>query len=397
MPEITIIRETPVVLTPRVAQMNGIFDVPPCQRSREEWRVSLDLPAEWNVGLIVGPSGSGKTTVARELFGQALISGWDWPADKAIVDGFPAAMSIKEITALLSSVGFSSPPSWVRPFHVLSNGEQFRVNMARTLAECPALAVVDEFTSVVDRTVAQIGSAAIQKTVRRRGQRFIAVACHYDIVDWLEPDWVYQPHTNNLARGRLWRRPPLELTIRRVHHSAWALFRKHHYLDTNLNKAAHCFVAFVGDKPAAFSSWLPFVSGTVQNAKREHRTVTLPDYQGVGIGNALSDFIASMWRGLGFRALSTTSAPAMIRSRNASKNWKLTRRPSISAPDAGTRTRARMQRAGKLPAGQKAEASVTMAHASNRLTCGFSYVGDPMPRTQAEKLIAKYTPAPKTR
>lgn len=66
-------------------------------------------------------------------------------------------MGIKDIVGLLSSVGFSSPPSWVRPFRVLSTGEQFRVTMARTLAEMPDLAVVDEFTSVVDRTVARPG------------------------------------------------------------------------------------------------------------------------------------------------------------------------------------------------------------------------------------------------
>src|SRR5690606_16358303 len=112
--------------------------------------------------------------------------------------------------------GFSSPPAWLRPFHVLSNGEQFRVTMARALAESVGLVVVDEFTSVVDRTVAQIGSAAIAKAVRRRGGRFIAVACHYDIADWLEPDWIYEPHTARFARDRL-RRPDIEIAVRRVH------------------------------------------------------------------------------------------------------------------------------------------------------------------------------------
>ena len=60
---------------------------------------------------------------------------------------------------------------WLRPFHVLSNGEQFRATIARALAESAKgreLVVIDEFTSVVDRTVAQIGSAAIAKTIRRR-------------------------------------------------------------------------------------------------------------------------------------------------------------------------------------------------------------------------------------
>lgn len=221
--QLIINRESQVIKTPRVLQLNGIFDIPPSDRSAESWKINLQLPEQWNVGLIVGPSGSGKTTIARELFGDYLVKDWPWPDDKSIVDGFPRDMSIKDIVALLSSVGFSSPPSWVRPFRVLSNGEQFRVNMARTLCEMKELAVVDEFTSIVDRTVAQIGSAAIAKTVRKRQQRFIAVSCHYDIANWLEPDWVYQPHINELYTGRyLYQRPKIELEVKRVHHSAWS-------------------------------------------------------------------------------------------------------------------------------------------------------------------------------
>ena len=156
---INILRQSDIVRTSRVMQMEGMFDVPPSQRTEEQWTVDLALPDAWNVGLIVGPSGSGKTTVARELFGDSIASAWEWPRGKSLLDGFPSNMGIKDIVELLSSVGFSSPPSWVRSFHVLSNGEQFRVNMARTLAEMRELAVVDEFTSVVDRTVAQIGSS----------------------------------------------------------------------------------------------------------------------------------------------------------------------------------------------------------------------------------------------
>ncbi len=217
-------------------QAEGIFDVPPSERSEQTWEICLDLPETWNVGLIVGPSGSGKSTVARELFADHLCPDWEWSADQSILDGFPARMSIKEIIELLSSVGFSSPPSWVRPYRVLSTGEQFRVDMARTLAEMSSLAVVDEFTSVVDRTVAKIGSAAIAKTVRRRNQQLIAVTCHYDVAEWLQPDWIYQPHTNTLARDCL-QRPSIELRVSRVHSSAWELFRRHHYLDTHLHSS----------------------------------------------------------------------------------------------------------------------------------------------------------------
>ncbi len=173
---IHITRHTAVTRTPRVAQLEALFDLPATSVSEQAWDVDLPLDArEWHVGLIVGPSGAGKSTVARELFGDSLCHGFDWPADRSIVDAFPAALSMPAITELLSSVGFSSPPSWLRPFAALSNGEQFRVTMARALAESGGRVVVDEFTSVVDRQVAQVGSAAIARTVRRRGQQFIAV------------------------------------------------------------------------------------------------------------------------------------------------------------------------------------------------------------------------------
>ena len=98
---------------------------------------------------------------------------------------------IKDITGILTAVGFSSPPSWIKPYRVLSNGERFRCDLARAILEGGELVVFDEFTSVVDRTVARIGSAAVAKAVRRTGPpRFVAISCHYDIARWLQPDWV---------------------------------------------------------------------------------------------------------------------------------------------------------------------------------------------------------------
>lgn len=375
MSSITIVRESDIIRTPRIMQLEGIFDVPPSKRSKEEWSVNLVLPEQWNVGVIVGPSGSGKTTVARHIFGDDMIGGWEWPMDKSIVDGFPADMSIKDIVALLSSVGFSSPPSWVRPFRVLSNGEQFRVMIARTLAEKPALAVVDEFTSVVDRTVAQIGSAAIAKTVRRRNQKFIAVSCHYDILDWLEPDWVYEPHTDNFYNGRyLHQRPRINLSIKRVHHSAWRLFRKHHYLDTELNKAAACFVAFWEGVPVAFTGAQAMPHPNIKNLWREHRTVCLPDYQGVGIGNAMSDYIASVMAGLGKHYNSVTSHPAMIRSRNLSSNWRIVGKTKIGAPKTTTGTLG-----GKEWKPDKI---------NKRIAYTFRYIGPPLESGEARRIWA---------
>ena len=373
MPGVVIVRESNIVRTARVMQMEGIFDIPPSQRSAEKWEVNLELPKDWNVGVIVGPSGSGKSTIARELFAEHLITNWEWPDDKSILDGFPKEMSIKEILDLLSSVGFSSPPSWVRPFKVLSNGEKFRVNMARTLAEHPDLAVVDEFTSVVDRTVAQIGSAAIQKTIRRRNQRFIAVSCHYDILDWLEPDWVYQPHTNELYTGRwLHQRPPIELTVRRVHSSAWEMFRKHHYLDHNINTSAVCFCAYLKDVPVAFTAVLHFPHPVRKNTKREHRTVCLPDFQGVGIGNAMSAYIGSLCKGLGYSFISQTSHPAMIGYRNKSPIWRM-----IAKPNRDTKA---------MPKDESLVARDARPVTTLRIRATFEYCGPALARDEAERI-----------
>jgi ABC-type Mn2+/Zn2+ transport system ATPase subunit len=136
VPRVDVVRSSAIVRTPRVMQLEGLFDVPPTKQSTERWSADLPLDAKpWSIGAIVGPSGAGKSTIARELFGDQLVSGHDWPTDKSVVDGFPAGMSIKDITALLSSVGFSSPPAWLRPFGVLSTGQQFRVTLARALAE----------------------------------------------------------------------------------------------------------------------------------------------------------------------------------------------------------------------------------------------------------------------
>ena len=126
MPGIDIIRESRVNRTARVKQLEGIFDLPPSQKTVEKWHVDLPLDdKEWNIGLIVGPSGCGKTTIVNEFFPNHVDTDYEWGEGSAIIDDFPDTMGIKEITSVLSSVGFSSPPSWMRPYHVLSNGEKF--------------------------------------------------------------------------------------------------------------------------------------------------------------------------------------------------------------------------------------------------------------------------------
>lgn len=364
----TITRSTPIQRGPRTIQLEGMFDIAPADCSTMTWDVELPIEDKpWNIGLIVGPSGSGKTTLAREVWPGQESAHYDWPQDRPVVDGFPPDMGTKDIVALLSSVGFSSPPAWLRPFKVLSTGEQFRVNIARVLADGAPVSVVDEFTSVVDRTVAQIGSAAIANAVRKRDAQFVAVSCHYDIEDWLQPDWTYQPHVGAFSWRCLQPRPRITLDVVRVDSSAWHLFGPHHYLSDRLNKAATCFAGLWEGHPVVFLAVLPMMHRNYPRARRAHRLVTLPDYQGVGIGNRFCDFLAGVYKSIGLDFFVTTAHPARVSTLARNPLWHTNRQPSLNAKDGSDGKRGKHAMLAY-------NAGVVM-HATNRLTAGFRYVG----------------------
>lgn len=315
----------------RVKQVEGIFDLTIPEKSRTEWDCHLILDKPWNVGLIVGRSGSGKTTIARELFGDVLETEYRWSRQKSLLDDFSASMATNEVTDLLCSVGFSSPPSWLRPFHCLSNGEQFRVCMARLLAEDQEVSVVDEFTSVVDRDVAKATSNAIQKAVRRKERKFVAISCHYDIVEWLDPDWVYEPEKDKLH----WRcerrsRPEIRLEIKRVHRSHWRIFSKHHYLTRNHNRSSHCYLAEYNGVPIAWVSVMSYPH-PITPCWMIHRIVVLPDYQGLSIGMRILDVIGSIYCSTGKSLRIMSSHPSIVNGLGRSVKWKLQRKGFVSS------------------------------------------------------------------
>ncbi len=328
---VDLVLESEIARTPRVVQTEGIFDVPAAEKSRVEYHLDVPLDEQpWSVGLIVGPSGAGKSSVARHLFGDALIDGYEWPNGKAIVDGF-GALPIRDTTAALNSVGFSSPPNWVRPFSVLSNGERFRANLARAIVDERPLVAVDEFTSVVDRQSALVASHSLAKAVRAKpGKRFVAVTCHYDVLDWLQPDWVLEPHIGKFDWRSVQPRPRVTLDLVRCDHSAWRWFAPHHYLSADLNKSARCFVGLVDGSPAAFVALRHFVHPRVSNIQQVTRVVVMPEFQGLGLGRHMLAFAGAMATTAGHRCAITTSHPALIASLARSVDWRMTSRPRFA-------------------------------------------------------------------
>jgi ABC-type ATPase with predicted acetyltransferase domain len=188
MPHFNIIRKNQPVNTFRVSKVCADFDVK-FEHSNERFEGDINLPEHWNIGAIVGKSGTGKTTIAKEIFGDHFFSSHNYTAS-SVIDDMPKDKTVEEITRMFYSCGFGSVPSWLKPYSVLSNGEKMRVDLAKALL-CENFVVFDEFTSVIDRNVAQTCCIATNKAVRKLDKQFIAVSCHFDILDWLQPDWVF--------------------------------------------------------------------------------------------------------------------------------------------------------------------------------------------------------------
>ena len=312
------------------------------------------LPMQFGIGLIVGSSGTGKSTLLKR-FGTEVKA--DWDSTKAVCSHFKDANDAME---RLSAVGFNSIPSWMRPYHVLSTGEKFRADMARQLGSG---SVIDEFTSVVDRTVAKSCANAVRRYVdQNKIHSMVFASCHHDIIDWLQPDWIFDTNSGILTARGSERRPDIILEVVPCDFKAWTMFSNHHYLDSNLNKASRSWIVTWDGIPVGFSSALPFPSGTIKKAWREHRTVVLPDYQGLGLGVRISDAVATMFVQDGYRYFSKTAHPRMGEYRNKSPLWRPTSKNGINRQDYKSRI-------------STIEGSYQMKHA-DRLCYSHEYMGE---------------------
>jgi GNAT superfamily N-acetyltransferase len=169
--------------------------------------------------------------------------------------------------------------------------------------------------------VARIGSAAVAKAIRqgRIACRFVAVTCHYDVTEWLAPDWVIDMASSTFD-WRCLQRPPIELAVFRCRRAAWRLFARHHYLSGALNPTSRCFLGLWRNEPVSFCATLAMIGR--KGHRRISRIVTLPDYQGIGIGMAMTEAVAQIHRGEGFRVSVTASHPALIAHCRRSPHWR---------------------------------------------------------------------------
>lgn len=267
--------------TYRAARVKSLFNVD----KGSDFYLNTEIPIEdqdWRIGVIVGPSGSGKTSMGAHIFGENAFWAPNWPEDKPIIDVIGEGQDFDAATGALSSVGLGNVPTWLRPFQVLSNGEQYRAGLARLLLEEKDKVILDEFTSVVDRQIAKIGALAFSKSWKRRSGQALILTPHYDVIEWLEPDWVFDTGTGHFDRRRL-RRPKFELEIWKVDGNYWPLFEPHHYLKLPRMVSAKYYVGTVNNELVAHLCLSTAKKGKNVEA-RASRLVVMPEWQGAGVG-----------------------------------------------------------------------------------------------------------------
>ena len=315
------------------------FDIQ--NKEETEVEVSFNLSEakdfDWSIGVIYGSSGSGKTTILKRM-GKLSESNFDY--EKPLISNFDW-LEPKDATLLLTSMGLSSVPTWLRPFHLLSNGEQYRASLAYKVGKAKdgEVVLVDEYTSVVDRSVAKAMSFALQKYIRRTNKRIILASCHFDIMEWLMPDWTCSPQKGGVLERGEWLRqgkPQIELQVSRVEYDTWDFFKKHHYLTEDLNKAFNLLLFEWNGKPVGIVVYKSQPTGAVPNGYGLSRTVILPDYQGMGIGSKISEFTASILVNKGKRVFTKTVNPALGEYRDRSSVFRPTSKNRKIRKDSNT-------------------------------------------------------------
>lgn len=278
-----------------------------------------DLPTD-GIVLIVGTSGSGKSTILRSLGHNQVVT---LSPCTTVIENFSTAERGEE---LLLAVGLRSIPAWFRLPGTLSNGEYHRFEMALSLDQ--GIRCIDEFTSVVDRDTAKALAHSVRKYHDRNPGVLYIASCHRDIIDWLDPDYIYDTDMQELSARRSLHlrlgRPAITLDIRGTTPDGWRRFGKHHYLDTRMSRSVHCYVGLIGDKPVAFHAAIHSTNRDIHSYWRGHRTVVLPEFQGLGIGTAFSDAIAQIYVDRGLRYFSKTAHPSFGEHRQKSSLWRPT-------------------------------------------------------------------------
>ena len=324
--------QSPVATSFRATKAANSLDIDQEKKSIHHFKVQADLESPYNIGLIVGASGSGKTTLARHIFGDKAFETL-LDESKPVIDQFGENYSYDECASMLAGVGLTSVPCWIRPAYTLSNGQKARAECALQMAKHgEEVTVIDEWTSVVDRKVAKVMSHCISKHARKTKKKIVLLACHYDIIEWLNPDWIIdcnkQEFTNRRSLCQDFKRDEqLKFEIREVDKSTWKYFSRYHYLSEKMPGGfIKTFGLFHGDNQIGFqcfANYVPHRDKTKPKQMHSNRTVIHPDYAGFGLGILVINSTSKIMNEQGYDVRAKFSSTPIYLSMKKYPCWKL--------------------------------------------------------------------------
>jgi len=160
----------------------------------------LDALAGASVALVSGPSGSGKSTLVRALRERLQARG----ERVEVLDAAAGARSMRPVIEFvggplgvamgaLARAGLGEAALLARPVACLSEGERWRLALARAIASAEvaggAWVIADEFCAPLDRATAQSVAIGVRRWARgHAGVRVLCATAHEDMARLLRPD-----------------------------------------------------------------------------------------------------------------------------------------------------------------------------------------------------------------
>ena len=157
------------------------------------------------------------------------------------------------------------------------------------------------------------------------------MSCHYDVVEWLNPDWIIDCNKQEYTDRRLlWqdfkREEQLNFQIKQITKESWSYFRKYHYLSEKLHGGDNHFYGLFKNENQigflCFSNYVPHRKGT-KKIYHFNRLVIHPDFSGFGLGISFINKTSEIMKKKDFRIMGKFSSVPVYKSLFKDPNWKL--------------------------------------------------------------------------
>ncbi|HAW0076285.1 TPA: ATP-binding cassette domain-containing protein [Escherichia coli] len=169
----------------------------------KEWTLYDNLELEVKQGDVVyitGQSGSGKSVVLRELQRQmkneglsvASIDDFTFDNEVNVIDQLGKTTS--DALGLLSMAGLNDAYLFVRKPSEMSDGQKYRLKIAKLIESGAKVWAADEFGAVLDRVTAQVVASNLQRAARKVGATVMVATTHEDLKNALCPDMQITKH-----------------------------------------------------------------------------------------------------------------------------------------------------------------------------------------------------------